>query len=199
MNASLLLYEVHVFLPLGNKGISRPRDHRIVDRDAVGLHVDGHKRALSLQLVDLLKLLLLDHSLEHGEQPAREADVLQAVGFRNPARHSVHVAERINEAAKKASSLELGVVLALAEILAPKRIERVVKLELVDQRSLPLHIVRQGSRFDSLPTKPAKIVGRVTVDKRDVGLLRLRTQPSDHTLGINVAFSVPDRQIEVAA
>src|SRR5262249_23360734 len=142
-------------------------DPRVVDRDAMGLHVDGHQRTLALQLVDLLKLLLLDHSLEDREQLPGEPYVLYAIRFSQPARHPVHMTERIDKAAAQAGLLELSVVLALAEIFSAERIQRVVKLELVDQRRLPLHVMRQGSRLDALTTKPAKIVGRVAVDKRD--------------------------------
>src|SRR5215467_13507545 len=199
MDARLVMYEANVFLPLGTKVPSSGLDGRVVNRNAMGLHVDRNQRALAFQLVDLLQLLLLDHSLQHGKQHARQPDVLRAVGFSNPARHSVHMAERINKAAQQTGLFELAVIFALAEIFSAERIQRVVKLELVDQRRLPLHVMRQGSRLDALTAKPAKIVGRVTIDKRDVGLLSLRTQPSEHTLGINIAFSVPHGQVEVAA
>src|SRR5215510_5792704 len=112
------MYEAHVFLPLGTEVAPRVRDPRIVDRDAMGLHVDSNQRTLALQLVDLLKLLLLDHSLENRKQLPGEPYVLHAIRFGQPARDTVHMTERINEAAAQAGLLERAVVLALAEIFS---------------------------------------------------------------------------------
>src|SRR5262245_2405367 len=129
MDTGLAMYEVHVFLSLATKIAPRAFDGGVVDGNAMRLHDHRTQRALALQLVDLIKLLLLDHSLEHREQLAGQPDVLHAIGFRKPTRHAVHMSERINEAAAQAGVLELAVVLALAEIFSAQRIERIVKLE----------------------------------------------------------------------